>query len=288
VENVGEGPLEVSGRRSAGDAEMPAELPGVRGLPAAIDSRRMAVHRTTLAERPELAAPSRALFDRVWPEHSRHAGVIGRRWDALGERFGRFQIVLVDEMTGEVAAQARSLPIDWSGAAEDLPAGIDELVEQGFALARAGGRPSALTAVAIEVAPERQGAALSRFLLEALRAEAGAEGLAALLAPLRPTLKHRYPLTPIERYARWTRRDGLPFDPWLRVHVRLGAEILGAAPRSMRIEGTVADWELWTGLPLPESGRYVFPHGLAPLEVDREADVGVYFEPGIWVRHPVP
>jgi hypothetical protein len=29
----------------------------------------------------------------------------------------------------------------------------------------------------------------------------------------------------IERYARWTRPDGTPFDPWMRVHTQLGARI---------------------------------------------------------------
>jgi hypothetical protein len=92
-------------------------------------------------------------------------------------------------------------------------------------------------------------------------------------------------LTPIERYAAWTRDDGLPFDPWIRLHVRLGAEILKPVPHSLHITGTVAEWEQWVELPLPESGTYVFPHGLAPLEVDREADRCEYWEPNVWVRH---
>ena len=58
-------------------------------------------------------------------------------------------------------------------------------------------------------------------------------------------------------------------------------------PRSLRITGTVAEWEEWTETPFPESGTYVFPHCLAPLEVDREADLGAYWEPNVWVRHPV-
>jgi hypothetical protein len=103
------------------------------------------------------------------------------------------------------------------------------------------------------------------------RAAASAE----LLAPVRPSWKERYPLTPIERYARWTREDGLPFDPWIRTHVRLGRVILRPEPRSMRISGTVAEWEDWTEMAFPESGEYVFPHGLAPLAVDREQDLGL-------------
>ena len=57
--------------------------------------------------------------------------------------------------------------------------------------------------------------------------------------------------------------------------------------RSLRITGSVAEWEEWTETPFPESGTYVFPHCLAPLEVDREADLGSYWEPNVWVRHRV-
>jgi hypothetical protein len=63
-----------------------------------------------------------------------------------------------------------------------------------------------------------------------MKAAAADHGLGALIAPVRPTLKDRYPLTPMERYALWERDDGLPFDPWLRVHRRLGARFLAIAP----------------------------------------------------------
>ena len=32
-------------------------------------------------------------------------------------------------------------------------------------------------------------------------------------------------LASIDRYVTWTVGEGLPFDPWLRVHARLGARI---------------------------------------------------------------
>jgi hypothetical protein len=74
-----------------------------------------------------------------------------------------------------------------------------------------------------------------------MRELAGRHGLTALVAPVRPNRKDRYPLTAMDRYARWTRQDGLPFDPWMRVHARLGAETLGVCPNSNVVEGTVAE-----------------------------------------------
>ena len=90
-------------------------------------------------------------------------------------------------------------------------------------------------------------------MLQAMAGLARDAGLAHLIAPVRPTLKDRYPTIPIERYARWTRPDGTPFDPWMRVHTQLGARIGPAIPRSLHITGTVGDWESWTGMRFPET-----------------------------------
>ena len=133
----------------------------------------------------------------------------------------------------------------------------------------------------------RQNRGASRAALAGMIEIAREHELEALIAPVRPNWKERYPLTPIERYVAWTRGDGLPFDPWMRVHARLGATILKPEPRSLRITGTVAEWEEWTQMAYPESGEYVFPHGLATLHVDREADRGSYWEPNVWMRHDV-
>ena len=116
---------------------------------------------------------------------------------------------------------------------------------------------------------------------------AGRHGFGALIAPVRPNLKHRYPLVPIERYAGWRRGDGSLFDPWLRIHERLGAKVLRPEPESLRITGTVAEWESWTEMAFPESGAYPFPGGLVPVTIDRIADIGSYWEPNVWMRHVV-
>jgi hypothetical protein len=135
------------------------------------------------------------------------------------------------------------------------------------------------------VAPGHQRRGLSTAILQAMRSTAAASSLTALIAPVRPTLKHRYPLTPIERYVRWTRPDGFPFDPWLRVHRRLGAEFLRIAPQSMVITGTVQEWETWTGMCFPESGAYVVPEALQPMLIDLQSNSGRYEDPNVWMRH---
>ncbi len=59
-------------------------------------------------------------------------------------------------------------------------------------------------------------------------------------------------------------------------------------PEALTVVGTVAEWEAWTGMAFPESGRYVVPGALQPVAIDRERDLGRYDDPNIWMRHPDP
>jgi hypothetical protein len=241
----------------------------------------------TCAERPDLWERSVDEIGGVWPEYNMHGNVLNRHWSRLDEDFRDFQFVLYDEERDLALAQGHSIPCRWDGTVTGLPAGIDAALEGAIGTYADGAEPNTLSALAIEIPPEHQGGGLARTMIGAMRDIAAKHGFGSVIAPLRPTWKERYPLTPIERYARWTRADGLPFDPWIRLHVRLGAEILQPVEHSLRITGTVSEWEQWTETPFPETGTYVFPHGLAPLEVDREADLGSYWEPNVWVRHRV-
>jgi hypothetical protein len=145
--------------------------------------------------------------------------------------------------------------------------------------------PTVLCALQILIAPECRGQGLSSRMIERMREIGRAHGLDTLIAPVRPNLKHRYPLTPIESYIAWRRPDGTLLDPWLRTHERLGAEIVKVAPESMRVAGTVAEWEQWAEMAFPETGSYVVPGALVPVEIDRERDEGLYLEPNVWMVH---
>ena len=241
----------------------------------------------TYRDRPDLWGPLDRIDREVWPEYNLHGDVLNRYWGDLYTVFAEWLLALWDEAAGAVVAEGNTIPIAWDGTVEGLPEGIDAAVEQGFEMAAGGGRPDTLCALAAVVVPRHRRAGLSREVLLAMRGVAAERGMFDLVAPVRPSLKHRYPTIPIEEYARWNRPDGLPFDPWLRVHARLDAPILATTERSLMITGSVSDWEAWTGMEFPVSGVFIFPEGLAPVEIDRQADVGVYAEPNVWVSHRV-
>ena len=37
----------------------------------------------------------------------------------------------------------------------------------------------------------------------------------------------------------------------------------------------------------PESGMYIVPGALVPVEIDHDANQGTYVEPNVWMRHPL-
>lgn len=228
-----------------------------------------------------------SLSAEVWPEYNLHGDVLNQFWSRLYEVFPDYQFVLYDEEADEVLAEAHTIPVAWDGTVEGLGPGIDASIRAGFELHAKGGSASALCALAAEIPPQNRDRRLAGVILQHMTAMARSAEFGRLIAPVRPNWKDRYPLTPIGRYTAWVREDGQPFDPWLRVHKRMGGEISVPIPESMRITGTVAEWEAWTAMSFPESGEYVFPAGLATVRIDREADVGSYWEPNVWIIHSV-
>jgi hypothetical protein len=236
----------------------------------------------TVAERPELTDPAWERTRDTLPEYNNHGDVLGRYWDRLTEERPEFQFHLLGD-SAEILARVRSIPVRWDGRIEDLPAGIDGAIARGFD----DGAATALCALVIMVPRDVQSRGLSTKALQAMCELARRHRLGSLIAPVRPSWKERYPLIPIERYASWRRADGLPLDPWMRAHERIGAVVLKPEPRSLRITGTVAEWEEWTEMSFPQTGEYWFPGGLATVEIDRRSDHGRYWEPNVWMRHEV-
>jgi hypothetical protein len=248
----------------------------VKGTSLAPDS---GIDAFTAEERPDLWEQSRSLGD-VWPQYNQHGNNTQRYFGALFPQHAHLQVLLYDTSMDRVVARGRSIPFRWDRSLADLPRGIDAV---GLRAVDDPRPPTALSALAAEVAADQQGRGLSRLVIQAMAAAARSADLAPLVAPVRPSWKDRYPLTPIDRYAAWKRSDGLPFDPWLRVHARLGATILRPEPQSLQIEASVTDWERWTEMSFPEDGEYVFPSGLAPLRV--RDGTGAYWEPNVWMLH---
>jgi GNAT superfamily N-acetyltransferase len=237
----------------------------------------------TTSERHDLDEQARAAFRPGWPEFIFHDPTSAEYIGRVETYFPEYDVLLLDD--GQVVAGGWGVPIRWDGTVSTLPDGYD-----GALISAVTGHENATPAdtlciMAAAVRPDRQGAGLAGNVLTALRERATTARLERVIAPVRPALKSRYPLTRMEDFARWTRADGAHIDPWIRTHQRLGATILAPAPRSMVIIGTVADWETWARMAFPQTGQYVVPDALDLVSIDHEEDYGSYAETNLWMRH---
>jgi len=240
---------------------------------------------TTLKRRPDLADEFERMSHSAWPPFLLHADTL--YWGSLFDEFAGFQIAFLDP-EGAVIATGHTVPFIWDGTEDDLPLKLSEALGRGLEAHRQGRTPSTISALAAIVTPDHQRKGLSTEILRSMRSLAADHGMHSLVAPVRPTLKSAYPLTPFERYVGWKREDRTPFDPWLRVHHRLGAEFMKVVPEAITITGSVTEWEEWTGMRFPETGEYIVPGALQPIHIDREHDTGRCDDPNVWMRHPVP
>jgi GNAT superfamily N-acetyltransferase len=247
----------------------------------------------TFAERPELrAGVFEAEIQSAVPEFMRHDPAAALYYDDSNlERYCEYGLVAVDPAEPDrPVARAFSVPFafpDPERGREALPdGGWDQVIRWAHRDGLQSVRPTAVSALEIMVAPRLQRLGISQAMLKALRDNARRLGFTALYAPIRPTDKHREPLTPLAEYVARRRADGQPHDSWVRTHLRLGATVLKVAPYSMVIAGTLAEWREWTGLLFERSGTAIVPGALSPVHVSLEQDHAVYVEPNLWIRHP--
>jgi GNAT superfamily N-acetyltransferase len=251
------------------------------------DMKVQGVKVSSLAERPEM---HERVVDMAssWPEFVLEDPVGASHYPLIAAELPQHVLFAEDER-GEVVAQAHSVPFALAVEGRgELPArGWDEVLLWAFADLRRGVRPDTVSAISIAVAPHVQGRGLSGLMLTAMRDNARAQGFREVVAPVRPNAKHLEPHTPIEEYARRVRPDGLPHDPWMRVHARAGATVDSVAPASMTVSGSLEQWRRWTGLPFDTAGDVEVPEALVPVRCEVERGYAVYVEPNVWMRHPL-
>lgn len=224
-----------------------------------------------------------------WPEFMLHDHVANEYWHELFDRFEEYQFALLDTKTNRMAAMGNAVPFHWDLPIEQLPeGGWDWVFVKAVDDHKKGITPNIQSAIQVAIHPDYQNLGLSSQMVQIMRQIAKDKGFQNLVAPVRPSQKSTYPLTSIDDYITWTNDEGLPFDAWLRVHVRAGARIIKPCHEAMKISGTLAAWEEWTGMKFPQSGQYVIPGALNPITINLEKGEGVYIEPNVWMQHSIP
>ena len=163
---------------------------------------------TSLAERPDLLDDVRLLLGKQWPAYTL-TGVAGHGVDLDGLLLDlpAHQLLLLDEQE-QLAGVGFSLPLQWDGTVDTLPAGWDDAIVVGEKLHRNAGRSDTVCVLSITVAPELTGRGLAERLIGAFKEQAADLGAHAVIIPVRPSQKTRYPLISMPEYLSWTRSDG--------------------------------------------------------------------------------
>lgn len=273
-----------------------------------------------------------------------------------------FQTMVVREADDEVVATGQCIPFFWPELAQSrtssedtfswmqsLPdGGWDTILARGICqtMARRGQQPTAetspltedqkkdeqiawspempnaLSGLLVNVSEKCRGAAIADALLVNFKSLARQHKLDAVVVPIRPTMKHKFPQTSFEDYYTWTqgkphqsgftwsfdgappRTQSLPFDPWLRKHVLMGARVVKLATKSFTIEATAEKWQEWLGdkvalnVSVDKNGEKHLDGELldgfvvdddfsVPLQWDPVRSLGCYTETDMWVLHPL-
>ncbi len=243
----------------------------------------MAYEILSLQERPDLGPEVSRIHQKIWPKFLLQSPISKRYWNNLLLIFPSYQLVLLEG--GRVIGAAHSIPIKWVGALEDLPGGWDSALEKGFEDNQQALRPTTLVGLSVVIIPEYQGKNLSRMLLCTLKDTALRQEIPLLIMPVRPLFKSKYPQISMTDYLGKFQRDGLPFDPWVRTHLKLGAQFISIAHRFLVITGTISDWEEWTGMEFKRSGKFIVSGALVPVSISRKKNIGIYEEPNVWVKY---
>jgi len=199
----------------------------------------------------------RGLTKAAWPEFMLHDQIANELWHELLDRFADYQLALYDTDEKRVAAMGNSFPLRWDYSLETLPeAGWDWAFVEAVNNHKQKLSPNVQCAIQVVIRADYQD-------------------------------NGQYPLINIDDYIKWETDESLPFDAWLRVHVRLGGRIIKTCHESKIIRGTRSEWEQWTKIIFPQSGEYIIPSALNPIQMNIEKDEGIYVEPNVWMAHEI-
>lgn len=240
---------------------------------------------TNLREKPDLRMGRAELLVANWPRYFVDT-------EELSDRYARDWLRVFPEChelaleRGVVVGASSTVPLHWNGEPEDLPGGYSESLQRGIEGHFQAKKPNTLVGLAVTIDPRWRGKRLAGEMLGRMKAQAERLGFTNLLVPVRPTgfeaVAHEWSF---EDYTAQVRADGLPEDAWMRLHVKLGAEVLGVCAESMTYSGSRSLWEASTGERYPEDGEYPLAEGLAPLVF--AGGHGSYVEPNVWMRYVV-
>jgi hypothetical protein len=237
-------------------------------------------------ERPDLYDIQDEICHKAFPIFLYGSEAAVNSWDKMIEYYEEYQLLLLYE--DKIVCVFNCMPMNLDFSDENLPEeAFNWGLEKGIKDFEDGKEIDAAMGVQIIIPKEYQGKGISSTAVVEIKSMCVKMGIRKLIIPIRPTLKSKYPINDMDNYINWKNENGLPFDPWLRVHVKQKGKIIGTCINALEIKGTVEQWEKWTNMKFPTSGMYVVEGALCPININRENNLGTYNEPNVWVSYEI-
>lgn len=227
----------------------------------------------------------RSAVQNAFPKIILCSKVIKDYWDRVESYFPEFQLFLIDE-SNQLLGFVNALPLYWDKPLSTLPdEGWDWMLKQGVSDYENGIKPNTLGGLQIIVTKENLGKGYSKVLISEAKETVAKHGFDNFIIPIRPTFKDRFPHMPMTEYIQKL-ENGKIYDPWIRTHIKGGAEIIQVCSKAMFIDGDMEFWKDQTDEKLEKDGDYIINGALNPVSINPQNDYGAYYEDNIWISYP--
>lgn len=207
-------------------------------------------------------------------------------WNRLEKYFPEFQFFLIAD-DGELIGFFNTTPIAYHKHLDELPdQGWDWLLTKGIEDYEKGIKPNCLGGLQVIIRKEHQGKGYSKDFLNHAKQIVASKGFSNFIIPIRPTKKHEHPKMLMEDYLE-LKIDRKIYDPWIRTHLKNGAQIIKVCNNSMNIKGDIAFWETIINKKITKSDEYLANGALNTVKINVEKNNGEYREANIWIHYPL-
>ena len=220
----------------------------------------------------------------AFPEIIHASPTIEKYWDRLEKYFPEYQQYLISKK-GDLIGFMNSVPFYIDTTLVDLSEeGWDWMLAEGVEGYERGQPANYLGGLQVIVRKEYQNRGFSKVILSQIKSVVRYSALSKLVIPIRPTKKYLFPNMSMSDYMKL--KDGNRiYDPWIRTHVKNGAQIIKPCEVSMKVEGDLNFWEKILKMSIETSGCYTCHEALNIINIDYENNYGVYLEPNIWIYY---
>jgi len=223
-------------------------------------------------------------INKAFPTIISQSPVILNNWSKLEAYFPEYQFFLISD-NDDVIGFMNTVPFQFDQPHNQLPdRGWDWMFRKGINGYEYSVKANHLGGLQVIVRSSFQSLGFSKVILDHAKSILSTSNFKNLIIPIRPTKKHNFPTMTMSEYLNFKDNDKI-YDPWIRTHLKSGAQIIKICENSMIMIGNIKFWEKMLNKKIHKSGSYTLSGALQLINIDIENDRGEYIEPNIWIKY---